>query len=139
MQLKTLSAVVLGVSLSFSSFADFHHVFEKKDWILKVSKHLNLNDKQKMDIKKISEDTTRDIIKHREDFFKIQENINSDFTNQTMTEQKKSEYVDAELKIIKEMIDLKLKERMDVYKELSPEQQKMFGERVDKWIKKHQK
>lgn len=139
MNFKTLGAVVLGVSLSFSTFADFHHVFEKKDWILKVSKHLNLNDKQKMDIKKISEDTTRDVIRYREDFFKIQENINSDFTNQTMTEQKKSEYVDAELKIIKEMIDLKLKERMDVYKELSPEQQKMFGEHVDKWIKKHQK
>ena len=139
MNMKTLSAVVMGLSLSFSSFADFHHVFEKKDWILKVSKDLNLSDKQEMEIKKISKDTTHNVHKYREDFFKIQENINTDFSNQTMTEQKKSEYVDAEMKIIKQIIDLKLKERMDVYKQLSPEQQKMFGEHVNEWLEKHQK
>lgn len=138
MNFKTLSAVILGLSLSFSSFSDFNHVFEKKDWMVKVSKHLNLTDKQEIDIKKISEDTGRDVKKYQEDFFKIQANINTDFTNNTLTDQKKSEYIDEELKIIKEIIDLKLKERMDIYKQLTPEQQKMFSERVNKWIKEHQ-
>lgn len=139
MNFKTLGAIILGLSLSFSSFADFHHIYQKKDWILKVTKHLNLTDKQKMDIKKISEDTTRNISNYRDDFFKIQANINSDFSNNTMTAEKKSEYVDAEAKIIKKIINLKLQERMDVYQQLTPEQQKMFGERVNKWVEKHQK
>lgn len=139
MNIKTLGVVALGLSLSFSSFADFHHIFQKKDWMIKVAKHLNLTDKQKIDIQKISEDTTRNISHYREDFYKIQSNINTDFSNNTMTMEKKSEYVDAELKIIKEMINLKLQERMDMYQQLTPEQQKMFVQHVNQWLDKHQK
>ena len=128
---------VFGLSMTLNSFANCYHVFHKEDWMLKVAKNLKLNDKQEKDITKISEDSQKDIKKYHDEFLEIQEQINNDIANNHLNDENKSKIIDKELKMSKKVLDIKLKERMDIYQQLTPEQQKMFTNEVSQWIKQH--
>lgn len=137
MKMKYLTAALIGFSVSLSSFADYHSALYREDWMLKTVKNFKLNDKQEKDIQKISDDAQRDLKKYREKYTELQSEMNNDFKNNTFNDDKKSEYIDKEVKIYKELQDIRLKERMDIYQQLTPEQRKMFTDSIDKWIKNH--
>jgi Spy/CpxP family protein refolding chaperone len=138
MYYKGLGIALVSLGISFSSFADhYSSAFSDKDWVLKTAEKLNLSDKQKQDIKKIAADTQKDSAKYRKKYLEYYVKINNEFKTNTF-DNKKDQYVDKELKIIKELIHLRMQERLDVYQVLTPEQRKSFEELVDKWLQEHQ-
>jgi len=130
-------ASILGLSMSFSTYADYYSSLYREDWMLKTVQNFKLTDKQEKDIQKISDDAQKDLKKYREKFTELQTQINEEFKNNTFDDDKKSKYIDKEMKIYKELHEIRLQERMNIYQQLTPEQRKMFSESVDKWIKNH--
>jgi Spy/CpxP family protein refolding chaperone len=128
---------ILGLTISMTSFADCYQVFHKDDWMLRTAKTLKLTDKQEKDISKISEDTEKELKKYHQEFLDIQGKINDDFRNNSFSEEQKHQWVEDELKMYKHVLDLRLKERIDIYQQLTPEQQKSFLNETNNWIKNH--
>ncbi|HBB52294.1 MAG TPA: hypothetical protein DCZ80_00135 [Legionellales bacterium] len=138
MKISYLVASIVCLSWSLSTYADYHSSLYREDWMFKTVQNFKLTDKQEKDIQKISDDAQKDLEKYREKYTEIQTQINEDFKNNTFDNDKKSKYIDKEIKINKELHEIRLKERMDIYQQLTPEQRKMFTDSVDKWIKNHQ-
>jgi Spy/CpxP family protein refolding chaperone len=133
------SVVAAGLMMSFQhSYADCgerHHY----DWILKLSKKLDLSQEQDHKIKEIAKKYKKMMHENRQHKIDLKLKLNEVFKSYPIDMEKIDHILVDEKDLFIDKEKIKLQERVDVYQVLNQEQRAKFTKRVQDWLEKHKK
>jgi Spy/CpxP family protein refolding chaperone len=133
------SVVAAGLMMSYQhSYADcgdHHH----NDWILTLSKKLDLTEAQDQKIMDIAKKYKKMMRENRQHKIDLKLKLNEVFKSYPIDMQKIEHILVDEKDLFIDKEKIKLHERVDVYQVLNQEQRAKFTKRVQEWLEKHKK
>ena len=120
---------------SYANCSEQHHY----DWILKLSKKLDLSKEQELKIKEIAKKYKKMMHENRQHKIDLKIKLNEVFKSYPIDMQKIDNILGDEKDLFIDKENIKLQERVDVYQVLNQEQRAKFTKRVEEWLEKHKK